>query len=421
MFGSFALICSYPSADQKIFEDSNMTILIKTLHSGTGDCIFLRLQEGTKQYVIMTDCGSFKDEDLIQHYVQDELGGKIDLLIVTHIDNDHIVGVKDMLLTPGIKVGHIIFNCYQRNGLGEKKKLTKYQQERLSEIERELGLIVGDIIERNVGAPEAMNGLAATILGNPALKRVWDREYTLKGMELDLNEWGKLVFLSPTIKEIEALDKEFRHVLFDELNVDHTMGEWNKKEELFEILLRYTMLQAPGGAAVEKDTAGTDTLEERLEKAKKKPVDTNSITAANKASLAFVWEMGQHKILVMGDANPDIVVKGLIDYNQGKPFPIIFDAIKVSHHGSHYNTTDELLRHADSEHFFFTGGQEGKRPSEEAVGRIVLNPSTEGIKKRCLHFNYSTSLVEELKKDKDLQKKYHFAVDTIKNEQVFTF
>lgn len=398
-----------------------MTIQIKTFHSGTGDCIFLRLQDGEQQYVIMTDCGSYNDEELIGRYVQDELGGKIDLLIVTHIDNDHIVGVKDMLSTPDIKVGRIIFNCYQRNGLGEKKKLTKFQQERLSEIERELGLVVGDIIERNIGAPDAMKGLAATILGNPALKRVWDRGYTLQGKELDLEERGKIVFLSPTMKEIEVLDEEFRHVLFDELNVDQTLGEWNKKEELYEILLRYAMLQAPRDAVVEKDSAGADTLEDRLEKAKNEPVNTNSLSSANKASLAFVWEKGEHKILVMGDANPDIVVKGLLDYNHDKPFPIIFDAIKVSHHGSHYNTTDELLRHADSEHFFFTGGQEGKRPSEEAVGRIILNPLPEGIKKRCLHFNYSTSLVEELKKDKDLQKKYHFAVDTIKNEQVFTF
>lgn len=398
-----------------------MTIQIKSFHSGTGDCIFLRLQDGAQQYVIMTDCGSYIDEELIKHYVQDELSGKIDLLIVTHIDNDHIVGVRDMLLTPGIKVGRIIFNCYQRNGLGEKKKLTKYQQERLSEIERELGLIVGDIIERNVGAPEAMKGLAATILGNPALKRVWNRDYTLQGKELDLEEWGKIVFLSPTIKEIETLDKEFRHVLFDELNVDHTMGEWDKKEELFEILLRYVMLQAPGGAAVEKDIAGADTLEDRLEKAKKEPVNTNSITVANKASLAFVWEKGEHRILMMGDANPDLVVKGLQDYYGAKKPPIMFDAIKVSHHGSHYNTTDELLRHADSEHYFFTGGQEEKRPSEEAIGRIALRPLPEGIKKRCLHFNYKTSLVEEIKKDKELQTKYHFTVDTTRNEQVFTF
>ena len=365
----------------------------------------------------MIDCGEYTAA--IKEFVEVTLGGQIDLLIVTHIDNDHIVGVKDMLGTQGLQVGRIIFNCHQRSGLGGKRKLNKYQTERLKEIEKEIGLIIGDIIEQNIGAPEALKGLAATILGVPALKRLWDRDYTTSGKEIDLKEWGNIVFLSPTMVEIENLDKEFRHVLFDELNEDNTMGEWNKQEELYEMLLRYAMLHRTDDMPEEKDVAGADTLEERLGNAAKEPVATKRITTANKASLAFVWEKGAHRILVLGDANPDVVVKGLLDYYRGETFPVIFDAIKVAHHGSHYNTTEELMRHADSEHYFFTGGQEGKRPSEEALGRIALCPTSDEVKKRTLHFNYSTTVVDELKGDKDLQKKYHFAVDTTKNEQVF--
>lgn len=401
-----------------------MTATIKTFHSGTGDSIFLRLEEGELSYTIMVDCGWY--EEPIRHYVQDTLGGKIDLLIVTHIDNDHIVGVRDMLGMSGIsgiKVGRIIFNCYQRNALGEKKKLDKYQQERLSAIEKEIGLIVGDIVENeehDVDAPEAMKGLAATILGRRDLKRAWDKDYTVNGMDIDLKYLGKITFLSPTMKEIENLDNEFRHVLFDELNVDHTMGVWNKKEDLYEILLRYAMLQSPAADEVgDKDVAGTNDLEDELKKAAKEPVDTNSISAANKASLAFVWEKNEHRILFMGDANPDVVVKGLLDHYKEKPFPVLFDAIKVSHHGSHYNTTAELLRHVDSAHYFFTGGTEGKRPSEAAIGRIVLREPPEGISKRTLHFNYMTTFVEKLKGDKALQEKYQFGVETSRNEKKF--
>ena len=156
----------------------------------------------------MVDCGKYKEP--IEQYVSDILGKRIDLLIVTHIDNDHIEGVKELLTDSDIKVGRIIFNCYQRNALGEQRKLNTYQKERLKAIEKEIGLIVGDIIEHDVDAPEALKGLAATILGKPALKRVWDRDYTVSGMQADLNEWGKITFLSPTMTEIENLDKEFR-------------------------------------------------------------------------------------------------------------------------------------------------------------------------------------------------------------------
>ena len=57
-----------------------------------------------------------------------------------------------------------------------------------------------------------------------------------------------------------------------------------------------------------------------------------------------------------------------------------------------------------------------KRPSEAAVGRIALCPLPNGLQKRTLHFNYPTSLVEELKKNRALKGKYKFGVDTKKNE-----
>ena len=398
-----------------------MTATFKTFYSGIGDCIFLLLKKEEKQYVIMVDCGVF--EEPIKKFVQEELAKKIDLLIVTHIDNDHIEGVKTMLNDPEIKVGRIIFNCYQRNVLGEKRRLNKYQKERLLAIENEIGLIVRDITdnaEKDVNAREAVKGLAATILGKPTFKRVWDKDYTLLGHEIDMEDWGKITFVSPTLTEIENLDKEFRHVLFDELNVDHTLGRWNRKEELFEMLLRYAMLQGPESTEYrEKDAAGSNGLEDRLVKAAKKPVNTNKISTANKASLAFVWEKGEHRILFMGDANPDIVVKGILDHYKGMAFPVLFDAIKVSHHGSHYNTTAELMRHADSAHYFFTGGLEGKRPSEEAIGKIVKEEIPEGLTNRTLHFNYITSLVKELIDNKDLQGKYRFHVDITKNEKMY--
>lgn len=398
----------------------NMHVTFKTFQSGVGDCIFLLLNQGEVQLSVMVDCGKLTDD--IASYIKNDLNNTINLLIVTHIDNDHIIGVRDMLKKDGIKVGQIVFNCYQRNTIGGVKKLNKYQKERLAEIENEIGLVVGDLIEHDVDAPAAMKGLAATILGYPKLKKVWGRDYTVCGDFVDLKEFGTITFLSPTIDELEKLDKEFRHVLFDELNVDKTLGKWDAKENLYEILLRYAMLQTPSvEGEKEKDVLGAISLEDRLMKAAAIPVSTQEITPANHASLAFVWEKDDHRILVMGDANPDVVMNGLLDYYKGKAFPVLFDAVKVSHHGSHFNTTNELMRHVDSEHFFFTGGTEGKRPSEEAVGRIALRPLTNGINYRTMHFNYPTSLIKELQDDKELQNKYSFKIDTRKNEWVLAF
>ncbi len=397
-----------------------MHVTFKTFQSGIGDCIFLLMNQEEVQFSVMVDCGKLTDE--IASYIKNDLKNTINLLVVTHIDNDHIIGVRDMLKNDSIKVGQIVFNCYQRNALGGAKKLNKYQKERLAAIEKEIGLVVGDLIEHDVDAPAAMKGLAATILEYPKLKKVWGREYTVCGNFLDLKENGTITFLSPTIDELEKLDKEFRHVLFDELNVDKTLGKWDDKENLYEILLRYAMLQKPSVESdSEKDVLGAISLENRLKRAAATPVNTQEISSANQASLAFVWEKDDHRILVMGDANPDVVMNGLLDYYKGKTFPVLFDAVKVSHHGSHFNTTKELMRHVDSGNFFFTGGTEGKRPSVEAVGRIALRPLANGINQRTMHFNYLTSLIKELLDDKELQKKYNFIIDTRKNELVFAF
>ena len=392
--------------------------IFKTYHSGIGDCVFILLRDEGAQYAIMVDCGKLEDD--IEAFIREELAWKIDLLIVTHIDNDHIEGITELLKKPEVQVGKIIFNCYRRKGKAGRR-LSVYQEEKLATIKREIGYVVGDIVEHDVDARTAMTGLAATILENPAMKKAWDADYSISGMCLNLEEWGSITFLSPTQKDLDNLDHEFRHVLFDELNVDNTMGEWKKQEDLYEILLRYIQTQYPDtDARVEKATAGETTLEAELTRASKEPVNTESISTANKASLAFVWEKDGKKILVLGDANPDVVVEGLLEHYKEKSFPILFDAIKVSHHGSHYNTTTEMLRHADSAHYFFTGGTEGKRPSAEAIGRIVLRELPEGVEKRILHFNYCTSIVKAIEKDKEIQKKYHFKVDTKDNEQRIT-
>lgn len=400
-----------------------MKTTFKTIQSSIGDCIFLLFSSKGKQFSIMVDCGSF--EKPIRQFVEENLKNEIDLLIVTHIDNDHIIGVTDML-SRGVKVNRIIFNCYQRSGVGGEQKFSESQLERLRSIGDKIGLVVDDVVSNRQtrSVKTAMKGLAATILENPGLKQVWDKEYAVSGTQVDLKDWGTITFLSPTMTEIENLDKEFRHVLFDELNVDNVMGKWNKQENLFEILLRYAMLQDTTKvlmkkAGMTKKEANVVSLENRLIQAADEPVETNQITPANQASLAFVWEKDEHKVLVMGDANPDVVVKGLQTHYQGQTFPVLFDAIKVSHHGSHYNTTWKLIQIADTEHYFFTGGQELLRPSEAALGRIALCPLPEGLQKRTLHFNFQTSLVEELKNNKAMKGKYKFSVETKKNELKF--
>jgi beta-lactamase superfamily II metal-dependent hydrolase len=396
-----------------------MKAILQTFKSGTGDCIFLQLVDGAKQFVLMTDCGCY--ESNIRNFVENTLHNHIDLLIVTHIDSDHILGLVQMIAeTPNLEICKIIFNCYQRPQSGTLKTLTPAQKKRLDGIKSEIACVFHDVVEHEVSAPQAIYGLSKTILSTPVLKSVWQRGYYALDAtkEEDLKEWGTIKFIAPTMKEIQELDKEFRSILFNELFIEDDNVVFNDSESLYEMLIRYTNLYA-GENAEEHETAGED-LEQSLVDAIDKDVKESEITRSNKSSLAFVWEKGDKKILFLGDAKPSLVRKGLLHHYPTGPWPMAFEAIKVSHHGSHNNTTIGLMELVDSEHFFVTGGEEGTRPSKAALGRILLSELKCGISQRTLHVNYQTDLTNLLANDQKLQNKFHFIIDQTENRHEFT-
>ena len=396
-----------------------MKAILRTFESGAGDCIFLQLVDGAKQFVLMTDCGRY--EATIRDYVENTLHNHIDLLIITHIHSDHILGVVQMIEeTPGLEICKIIFNCYQRPQIGTLKTLTQAQQKRLDGIKSEISCVYHDVVEHEVSAAQAIYDLSKTILSTPGLKTAWKRGYYALDAtnKEDLKEWGTIKFIAPTMKEIKDLDKEFRSILFNELFIEDDHAVFEDSESLYEMLIRYANL-CTEEKAEEYETAGED-LEQSMADAIDEAVKESEISRSNKSSLAFVWEKGDKKILFLGDASPSLMTKGLLYHYPTGPWPMAFEAVKVSHPGSHNNTTTGLMALVDSEHFFVTGGEEGARPSKAALGRILLPELKCGISQRTLHVNHKTDLTELLAKDHRLQEKYHFIIDRTENRHEFT-
>ena len=52
------------------------------------------------------------------------------------------------------------------------------------------------------------------------------------------------------------------------------------------------------------------------------------------SSIAFILELGKWKILMLGDASPDVIAKSLrlMGYSKERPCKIYY--VKLSHHGS---------------------------------------------------------------------------------------
>lgn len=399
-----------------------MKATFKTFKSGSGDCIFFTIRDEAEQFVLMVDCG--KLEPVIYDYILNDCHGRIDLLIVTHIDDDHIAGVDDLLRNHAdqIEVGEIIYNCYRRsaNVVQRAVALPKQQKQLLENLKSELP-VLNDMVEHNIGAKGSFS-LANTILSNPKLKKVWKIDTTTTiTPDIELGKWGRIRFVSPTQNDIDKLNEVYLKYFFEKLFMKADDKRWQKGESIYEYIIRYADV-----ADYEKlydILIGAEFVSAKvLEDASKEPVNTKSITPTNKASLAFVWESKDEskKVLFMGDANPETVSAGLIDIYNGSTWPIHFEAIKVSHHGSHYNTTTEFMRQVDSRHFFITGGEEGMRPHKSTIGRIVCRPlKDDGV--RNLHFNFITDDVKNIAESTETKTALKFDCDLILNEHVFEF
>lgn len=108
---------------------------------------------------------------------------------------------------------------------------------------------------------------------------------------------------------------------------------------------------------------------------------------ANGSSIAVIITSAGVRALFLGDAWAEDIVARLRAVKSATG-PILFDAIKVSHHGSCHNTSPELLATVDAPCFLIsTDGSRHGHPDFEVLAEIVDRPAPF---ERRLIFNYET-------------------------------
>lgn len=123
-------------------------------------------------------------------------------------------------------------------------------------------------------------------------------------------------------------------------------------------------------------------------------VYTPDTSASNGSSITCIISTENKQVLFLGDAWAEDVVAKLRSLHAPTK-PIIFDAIKVSHHGSFHNTSVDLLSVADSPCFLISSdGTHHGHPDFEVLAEIVDRPAPF---KRHLFFNYETAASKQLK------------------------
>lgn len=371
-----------------------MIATIKTFQSGCGDCIFLVLKDESKDesFHVLIDCGKFTSE--IKNFIMKDLNFRIDVLMVSHYDNDHVLGLIDMLKDidlSNLEIRKIIYNCFQNYDM---KDVASISDENRIQLDRYVSNIHPSkgLTESKIGAPQA-SLLCLVIKSNPKWYNVWDKKVVVEGDTINLGDdgkWGVFHVLSPSKDALDALKHDFIKEYTKCVHECPPNQAFENQEKYWEMLLRI----ASSKPSLKKKIPISSSIvtKDFLQKKALINPDESGITPPNKASIALIWECNGKKVLLGGDAIASQLYKAIRDlYRQEY---VLFEAIKIPHHGSKNNMSNELALLIDTEQYFLTGGKKGEGPNYETLAKIILHPLNNDVHSHTIHYNRVVNLTE---------------------------
>lgn len=315
-----------------------MAIIVRVLKAKHGDCILVSHNGPNGFFNLLIDGGTsttfrFGPRQLYAGALcvtLDDLKAKgqhIDLAILTHIDDDHISGFIKAFEKPGY--------------LGEMVRSIWFNSSRL--ITRHFG--VPEIPENNIKLLD--DSPKTSVKQGRELEELLDNIDCVRAplvMAGQIHEAGpfKLKVLSPDREQLEKL----LHVWPSDVDLGKTSAHDNDYYFSLEDIW----------------------LNDRFQ---------SDSSVYNGSSIAFILEADGKRMLFLGDAHADVVSKNLRACGYSETKKLKLDLVKLSHHGSQYNTSSELLQLLDSPIYIVsTDGARHGLPNKRAIARLIK--STQG-------------------------------------------
>jgi hypothetical protein len=118
----------------------------------------------------------------------------------------------------------------------------------------------------------------------------------------------------------------------------------------------------------------------------------------NKISIAFLLEINETRLLFLADSHPSIVINELRNLGYSKENKLHIDCVKLSHHGSKYNTNDELLSLIQCQKFIVCANGKNRYyfPHKEALSRVINNSERDFNQPIAIIFNYDNDVLRNI-------------------------
>ena len=371
---------------------------LKIFQSGKGDCLLVTSKDDSVH--ILIDGGM---SDAYTAHVSKELNKlqkknvKLDLACVSHIDDDHIGGFLKMIED---LVAWRVFDFHQASGDNPSvKKPTSFRPPEIKDIwHNAFHEIAGD----NAGDIEDMLAATANILSassDPILLEMADITYS-KAQAIQLSRRLKPEQLNISLnKFFEGQFAMFRegaatkklggikiHMLAPfEQDLTDLRTEWNawlktSKEQIKKIKTKVDKDSQFLGTSSTPEIAYYEALSEewaplllaQIGAASTVLGKRSNVTTPNLASIMFLLEEGDATVLMTGDGHWEDILKGLkeigkLDETKG----LHVDVLKVQHHGSEHNLSEDFCNLITATNYIFCGNGEHKNPDERVVQAII--------------------------------------------------
>ena len=341
---------------------------IKFLPAMYGDAFIIHCQKDGEEGVVVVDGGPSSNGRMNVFVNEVEKYNPIDLMILTHQDKDHIEGILHYVTKhkkdEPFPVKRLWVNCARKIHYDSSPDLSPSQASNLADAFNEI---------------EERQDLC------------WKEKIVNRFDTSDIS-FADIDILSPDKYLLERFLPVYEQRA-EGKGVNLTAGE--QKEEKPEDV----------------------SLEELVTYKKDDPSEANYQEFVNMATIAFILRCDGLSILMLGDSFPKQIEAALREREFSLENKLKVDFVKVAHHGSRNNISNDLLDLIDCDNFLIStngGAGKSKHPDREALANIICHPGRDRKRTVHLHFNYSVASIESANQYKlfkpNESKDYNFEI-----------
>lgn len=285
------------------------------------------------------------------------LKASIDLMVVTHVDQDHIGGVLAFVNDPELKKDMVKHFWFNSSRLISKYFSTSHKKQ------REINLTGFGFASRSMEQGEVLEDFLENT-------QKWHENPLLSQQQFELSG-ALLTLVSPDERALQRLNEAW------EIEVGDQTRSLGAEETDYRVTI--------------------ESLARREEERDR--------SVANGSSIGFIFEYAGKKILMLGDAYPSVVAASLREMGYSTRNPLKLDALKLAHHGSKGNISNELLSLIHCQKYLIsTDGSRFGLPNKEALARILTQPSRKDHEQMVFIFNHGNEHLRGIFSESEQQK-----------------